>query len=221
MKDIVQIFKDFFAALKDAALVMAILAIVIFPTTVKEYLYNKIGFTSLMTPLGPLPLQVRDDGLATINLLERVRQELPPNDPVNASLNAVMLRLQSSTGRAQQIVADVQPTQSRLQGWIYLGTVDPQQTAFKPGTSNRGSTPTTQTPFDQIRVGAEVTLITDVNLRGSEPLDAGDLPPVIGIARYGTRVRILQISSRRAIEPGGADYPGYRIYGRIDLLVKN
>lgn len=218
MKDIVAIIKDLFAAAKDAALLGCVAAVLIFPEPTKAFL-RKVGVTSVPTPFGTLSVaesQIRDN-TAALTALDGARREVQAGSDAARAVDAAVRAVQAATVRAQEAVAELQPTALVSGGWMYLGTLDPQRTAWKPGVPSR-TIPTVSVPFASLHPDVVVQVRTDVNLREARPSPTGDLPRVVRVVRGGQQVRILEIDASRPVETNDPDAPGYRVWARVDIL---
>lgn len=217
MKDVVAIIKDLFAAAKDAALVGCVAAVLIFPDATKAFL-RTVGLTSFQTPLGTINLaenQVRE-GTAALTALSAAERTVPPESPAAQAIAEATRALQTATVRAQDTVAQLQPSALAAQGWMYLGTLDPQRTGWKPGIPNR-TIPTVAEAFAEIRPGSVLRLRTDANLREAKPSAAGELARVVRVVREGQRVRVLEIDPSRPVDAGDSDAPGFRVWARVEV----
>lgn len=121
---------------------------------------------------------------------------------------------QLSTTLATQVQAISQQNPSILPhtGWLYLGTLNTQKSAWREGVS-----PTVRASWP-VKPGDVLTLGSDTNLhKDSLPSDR-PMAPIISVLPLGTKVRIEALDIARPVPPGDHFAPGYRAWAQVDVV---
>jgi len=221
-RNLVSSWRDALAALRETAIVLLILAFVLFPRALGgrlqaigvgniEFAGVKIDVASVVKAKAAaqgIAGQLKRDSVAVDTLIGRLRsiqQAAPPE--VRTQLQAVTSGLEltqrnaaaadSSLRRSiavqDSVLAKVAPGQVAQEGWIFAGRVNQARTAWDARSARAlAATPANVVP------GRRLTTAGDVYLRNaSQPLEHAQAP-VLGVLGRGDTVQIVARDSSSA-----------------------
>lgn len=218
----VSTWRDALAALRETAIVLLILAFVIFPERLASRLQSvgignievagiKIDVASVLkskTANQSLALQLKRDSVArdtVLTYLREIGQAAPA--PLRARLQQAASRLEASQRNAaavdsslrrsiavqDSVLAKVAPSEVAQEGWIFAGRVNEARTAW----DSRSGRSIMGTPSD-IQPGNRVVTTGDVYLRdASQPLEHAQAP-LLGVVGRGETVDVVARDSSHA-----------------------
>ncbi|WON73523.1 hypothetical protein [Nitrosospira sp. Is2] len=218
----VSIGKDIVSTLRDSVLFILFLLLLFSPDMMREQL-SKAGFTEgsfggLMwrAQAETVAEQTKDIGQtvekATENyddLIEHLHElEKNVTDPglklqvknmgeiaeaSRAELTKADQTLKSSLATQQQFVAKIAPSAVVNSGWMFLGRVTENKTAWAPGS------PQTVDPVPApIEQGAKLKIRTDAYLRADGPSNSRASAPITGVAKEKQVVQVLDVDYSHA-----------------------
>jgi hypothetical protein len=223
--------KDILAIAKEGAIIGFVLLFFIAPQWIGDRLveagFNKVNFLGMERNL----TQQLDREVATLNLVDeaRIAAERAARQIAGAGqapdqlaaqlqqLGQTQQTLQRQVAQTARAVRVIDPAAVPTEGWIYLGTMDPQTRAWKPDASP-ALTRTTTLPPSSIRPGEEITLRTQVNLRGGPPDAASTPAPVVTVLQAGQAVTIREVTTSVRAPEGAPDAPGFRVWARVSAV---
>jgi hypothetical protein len=207
------LLKDLIAASRDGILVVLALLLLLFPATIKERLLDA-GFTK--GNIGGLEWEGIAEETRTVGqavsqadeqyneLIDRLAElEKKVEDPdLKQSLNrlgeeAQLSRdglivadktLKRSLSAQQAMVQSVAPSAVPEGGWMYLGKVNEEKTAWEAGS------PATVKYVDpSITPGTQLTMRDDVYWRADAASGSRSRAPILSVARVGTVIEVEEI----------------------------
>jgi hypothetical protein len=215
-------WRDALAALRETAIVLLIVAFIIFPKALGsrlqalgvgniEFAGVKIDVASVVKSKAAtqfLASQLKRDSVARDTVLAYLREiEKAAPAPLRAKLQQATLGLEASQRNAaavdsslrrsiavqDSVLAKVAPSQVAQEGWIFAGRVNEARTEWD-GRSGRSIT---GMPAD-IQPGHQVVTAGDVYLRdASQPLEHGQAP-LLGVVGRGETVEVVTRDSSHA-----------------------
>jgi hypothetical protein len=214
--------KDVVSALRDSVLFLLFLLLLFSPTTIKERLAaagftkGSIGGFEWEAQIKSAAEQTKTVGQAVeqasdnygklierLNALEKQASDATVKDTLKnigneaeasrAELTVADRALKRSLAEQQQIVAQISPSAVADSGWIFLGRATEDKTAWSPG-SPQTVAPTTARPS----AGTRLTMKDDAYLRGDGPSSARSSAPILGVAKVGQTVEVLDIDFSHA-----------------------
>lgn len=211
------LLKDLVSTLRDGILVMLVLLLLIFPSTIKNRLVEA-GFTrgnfgglewegiENTKKVGQAVSQADDNYQELIDRLAELEKQV--NDPeVKESLSD--LAIEAKASRATLDVADktikrslsaqqamIETSESRTiteGGWLYLGKVTENRNEWAPGS------PVTIAPTSAaIQQGTRVTVTDDAYWRGDSEPGKHASAPILSVAKVGTVINIDEVDYSHA-----------------------
>jgi hypothetical protein len=218
----VSAWRDALAALRETAIILLILAFIIFPKGLASRLQSvgignlevagiKIDVASVVkskTASQSLAQQLKRDSVARDTVLGYLRElEQAAPAPLRAKLRQAASELEASQRNAaavdsslrrsiavqDSVLAEVAPSQVAQEGWIFAGRVNEARTAW----DSRSDRSITGKPPD-IRPGNRVVTAGDVYLRdASQPLEHAQAP-LLGVVGRGETVEVVARDSSHA-----------------------
>jgi hypothetical protein len=220
------VLKDVVSALRDSILLILFLLLLFAPTTIKDRLISA-GFTKGSIGGFEWEAQIKSAaeqtkavgqtvGEATenySNLIERLSElEEKITDPVakaavknigkvaetsRAELTTADRALKRSLATQQQVVAKIDTSAIADSGWMFLGRVNEDKTAWSVGSPQTVS-PTT-VPLSQ---GAKLTVLDDAYLRADGPSNARSSAAILGVAKVGETLQVVEVDHSHAKRGG-------------------
>lgn len=214
--------KDVVSALRDSVLFLLFLLLLFSPETVKSRLYDA-GFTKGSIGGFDWEAQIKSDAEQTKTvgqtvdranenygkLIERLSElEMRVTDPTvratvkniadvaetsRTDLAGANSAIRRSLAVQQQIVAKISPAKVAESGWILLGKVTEDKSAWSSG-SPQTIGPTTPRPIP----GTKLTIRDDVYIRATGPSNTRASAPILGAVKAGDTVEVTDIDYSHA-----------------------
>ena len=214
--------KDLMTALRDSVLFLLFVLLLFAPATIKDRLvaagFTKgsiAGFeweaqirtaTETTKSAGHTVVQAAEDYDKLIERLAalekqvtdpKVRSEIKGLEAVATSsrteLASADQAIKRSLAAQQQIVTQIAPASVADAGWIYLGKVTEDKTAWAAGAPK-----TVRTPSPTVATGDKLTVVDDVYLRGDTASSSRSSAPVLAVAKVGETVQVLDLDYSHA-----------------------
>lgn len=222
LQGIVGVLKDLLVVLRDGLILLVFVLLHFFPAKVNQVL-TQAGFTkgtiagfTWERELEASSEQAKGAGQAVAlvegkltGLAERLEDlDRRAADPsLKRSLRELSQEVQTSQQEAQaanravkssllaqqRIIEQVAPAALETTGWLYLGKVAEDKSAWAPGH------PATVAPTDpSLNPGTRLRIRDDVYLRGEVASGSRSSAPVLGVLRVGETAEVLQVDYSHA-----------------------
>ena len=216
------VMKDVVSALRDSVLFILFLLLIFAPITIKERLMSA-GFTKGSVGGFEWEAQIKSAaeqtktvgqtvGQANENyskLIERLSElEKKVTDPTvkaevknigevaetsRVELTTADRALKRSLATQQQVVAEIASSAVANSGWMFLGRVNEDKTAWSGGSPQTVSP--TPAPLSQ---GAKLTVRDDAYLRADGPSNARSSAAILGVTKVGETVQVVEVDYSHA-----------------------
>jgi len=211
------LLKDLVSALRDGILVVLVLLLLMFPSTIKERLieagFTRGNFAGLewegieQTKKVGQAVSLADDNYK--ELISRLAElEKQVHDPaVKESIND--LAMEARVSQQQLVVADktikrsLSTQQAMVEardtapategGWLYLGRVNENRDAWSPG-----SPVTVSATSAELRQGSRLTISDDAYWRADSESGKHASAPILSVAKVGTIVSVDEVDYSHA-----------------------
>jgi len=211
------LLKDLVSTLRDGILVVLVLLLLLFPSTIKNRLIEA-GFTKgniaglewegieQTKKVGQAVSQADDNFQELINRLAELEKQV--HDPavkesisnlaVEARVSQEQLVVADKTIKrslsAQQAMVETRETAAVMEsGWLYLGRVNENKDAWSPG-----SPVTVAATSAKLRQGSKLTISDDAYWRADSESGKHASAPILSVAKVGTIISVDEVDYSHA-----------------------
>lgn len=201
--------RELLAVIREILVIIAVAVVLLYPSQVGKWLHNrgvqKIGMAGV-----EISMEQFAEKREELNIVAQAVSALNGQPELQASLQKVATQLGHSVASQVGLLQKSNPAALPKGGWVYLGTLNPERTAWLHGSYVREPWP--------LAAGDMATTDTDLNLRSDSASERRPGAMIKSVLPDGTRVRIQELDTSRPVEPNAREPAGFRTWARVEVV---
>lgn len=202
--------KDGLAIIREALIIVAVLAVLLFPSQVGTWLFAR-GVQKIEVAGAEISLAQFNKTKELLNTVEDAASATGEQPSIQAALQKAAGQLSQTIATQVRALTQDNPSVLPRSGWIYLGSINDKKTDWRAGVL-----PTIREKWPP-QPGDVVIIATDANLREDSASVARPRARIVSVLPGGTHVTIRELDDTRPIPATDKFAPGFRAWARVEV----